>query len=889
MGSEIDNGYKLLIAQGVPPAEAAAQVFDTATNAGLTAGVFWTVVPKPLKNVFDRMLIDRIGTTGFKRFLLGRAAQVGEGAVIGAGSAVAQNVATGRPATEGVTEGATGMALANVFFPRGQTTRELKAASEVGLATGKATPDSPRPQLSGAELQAAAQIRLKELQTADTRNTVEQKEHDFLTANITHADNLAKIYDVELRPESEGEFPIESVPPVKAPAPAAPTTILPQHLAGAKPRYNFGGKSFDLQFASDVDKAAYIPAQPNQSKADADYLRFAMDATGMTEPQVRFHGTEVRRAIKEQARQAEPGTLTIPRSERLERVAAEIDRKAPEGWGEIDADTGQRYGLTKDVRNRFESNPSPSLEFRVASAAQRAGFGPHLEPVHVARVPGQRGHPLQGADPSIDNALALADRFGRDIEWFRGDPSTSGFHFRGKIFLNVDMQERTPVHVIAAHELTHWISRTHPDLHARLVDGIKRSDAFPTFRDRLLKVGYTENKIDHELPALFAEEVFKNPVRFEQLLGERPALMRRVGNAIVEWIDQALRKLGVRKDKSIFGVAGAVENLRAARKTLMAVMAEARERPRDTAAERAERADTQRLAQGLGYRATGDFGSVYTGISETEAYANKVLGNLPKDALARRAEIGPMGAVREAIKGKEMARISNEKKMFSDVFPKMLRATGLTTRNVVVAANRAVTDTAKWLKNNKRFKDYYEKDFRHSRRFAEAGWGRKLSDTEFRLFRFLNGVMSQATDLEYNTYTSLNGVKYFKENGNFDAVKTFMGPKDAPRISKWNPFAISGGAPADVARKVGVFNNLIKRFGGGEAGVESAIKFLEQPVSESEYRAFRQEMGYAGVGDIGAIREAVQFATGQTEMIPRMMILGKKVGPYTLNNLGDAR
>jgi hypothetical protein len=103
-----------------------------------------------------------------------------------------------------------------------------------------------------------------------------------------------------------------------------------------------------------------------------------------------------------------------------------------------------------------------------------------------------------------------------------------------------------------------------------------------------------------------------------------------------------------------------------------------------------------------------------------------------------------------------------------------------------------------------------------------------------------------------------------------------------------NPFAITTGSSPNKAFAVGhVINNLIKRFGGD---TDKAINYLQQPVTIKELQAFNQEVGYRGpVGDIGAIRHAVEFATGQSELVPRMFVFGKKVGAYTLNNLGDAR
>ena len=89
---------------------------------------------------------------------------------------------------------------------------------------------------------------------------------------------------------------------------------LPKELAGAKPNYSYGKKPFTLEFANDIDRAAYITAQKKPSPRDADYLKFVMDATGLDAESVREMGRGIRASIKEQAKVAAPGTLKVARS-----------------------------------------------------------------------------------------------------------------------------------------------------------------------------------------------------------------------------------------------------------------------------------------------------------------------------------------------------------------------------------------------------------------------------------------------------------------------------------------------------------------------------------------------------------------------------------------------
>lgn len=110
---------------------------------------------------------------------------------------------------------------------------------------------------------------------------------------------------------------------------AAPAFTLPRDLAGAKPRYSYGDKQFELQFESDLDKAAYILAQKTPSKRDSDYLKAVME-TGMSESAARAHGATVRDKIKAMAKDADGGeALTVSNTpQRTSDRVIEAIRKA---------------------------------------------------------------------------------------------------------------------------------------------------------------------------------------------------------------------------------------------------------------------------------------------------------------------------------------------------------------------------------------------------------------------------------------------------------------------------------------------------------------------------------------------------------------------------------
>lgn len=90
-------------------------------------------------------------------------------------------------------------------------------------------------------------------------------------------------------------------PAAPAPAPtAAPGAFtLPRALAGAKPRFGYGSKNYELDFASDLDRALFIVAQSTPSKRDADYMQALRSAyPGTDDAALRQRGRDVRARLK---------------------------------------------------------------------------------------------------------------------------------------------------------------------------------------------------------------------------------------------------------------------------------------------------------------------------------------------------------------------------------------------------------------------------------------------------------------------------------------------------------------------------------------------------------------------------------------------------------------
>ncbi len=163
---------------------------------------------------------------------------------------------------------------------------------EAYARTGAARSNSIAPELRAAvQKLAAAESRAVQTATPEIRARIAE-----LDSKLAKVDRSMETAQRRLREAA-------------AQAGALPAMAkLPRNLAGAKPRYGFGNKQFDLEFASDVDKAAFIIRDAKKkSKADAAYVQFVKDNTNLDEAGARRYGQQVANRIKEQARDAEVG------------------------------------------------------------------------------------------------------------------------------------------------------------------------------------------------------------------------------------------------------------------------------------------------------------------------------------------------------------------------------------------------------------------------------------------------------------------------------------------------------------------------------------------------------------------------------------------------------
>ncbi len=235
--------------------------------------------------------------------------------------------------------------------------------------------------------------------------------------------------------------PVSAQVPVTTDA-TSKTPILPKDLAGAKPRYSYGKKGFELNFESDIDRAAYITAQGKTSSRDAEYLAFVSQATGMTDEQVRAYGRSVRDAIKGMAKDASPGTLKVPSLKGWDASGREIpaqrmDGGAPdaqaaeasapaipaaEGRESSVADAGDNAGASQQpaaltTAERYNESVRKwnelSAEYKTANEARRAELKPQMDALNQEQIQLK----AQASRESKENARAesakkAADKYG---------------------------------------------------------------------------------------------------------------------------------------------------------------------------------------------------------------------------------------------------------------------------------------------------------------------------------------------------------------------------------------------------------------------------------------------------------------------------------------------
>src|SRR5215475_5363000 len=252
----------------------------------------------------------------------------------------------------------------------------------------------------------------------------------------------------------------------------------------------------------------------------------------------------------------------------------------------------------------------------------------------------------------------------------------------------------------------------------------------------------------------------------------------------------------------------------------------------------------------------------------------------------------PLGAVRRGIKRGDIPvteKTNLEDRFWGGILAKMIRATGLAVRpsQYELAAARLVKDIAAYRKENPWAEHYYEAELDRAIDNLGKYTGRPLTKGEDLLVRMLNGVSSNSTDLRFNTFESVNGLRLFRQQGNLDGFNLRESEKQKGAMSSEGlpqPYSVTGGAIATKIGHLQKLNDIIKA-----RGVEDTAKLMRQEFTWPELVKLRKDLGWKSSMDKGPVLEQVKFATDQDVRIPGAFVFGTKVGPYMLNNLGDLR
>jgi hypothetical protein len=256
---------------------------------------------------------------------------------------------------------------------------------------------------------------------------------------------------------------------------------------------------------------------------------------------------------------------------------------------------------------------------------------------------------------------------------------------------------------------------------------------------------------------------------------------------------------------------------------------------------------------------------------------------------------GPLEAAKSLLEAEGKLDGKTEAGFFGKDWPAVLRKTTLQEGSkkdpgVARAVDRSISDVQEFLRNNPRYVDFYNKDWKLARQHLDDAFdetfGHKLSEDEFLFYRMASGLNSSNTQLKPNIGDALNFLHHWVEEGSLDAFK--MGPSAKGNlVVKESPFQVSGTTNGIKVRSMLAVETLVKEFDGD---VGKAVDHLQEAIPVRDLHAFNRKMGYKGaVGNIGNIKRVVKQATGQDTLIPRMFIFGQKVGAYTLNAIGDSR
>lgn len=385
---------------------------------------------------------------------------------------------------------------------------------------------------------------------------------------------------------------------------------LPPQLAGAKPKYSYGQKRFDLNFASDLDKAAYITAQSSRSKHDAAFLKHVMDATGMSEAEVRAHGAKVRDAIKAQAKDAPAGVLDIPDKGARANVPASVPSPAaappvsPASGTQGSPESPTKAPVAKETQSTTpqddgKASAQPEPEVPAAQPlpdSKKAAEAKRNQPLQITPEHVTEARNLLNADANVQTLATLRQRGALVVEQpgekrqgaaFLTDPKTGVVYIHigelAQVLQAIEPEARAQYVADALdHELRHHITvkaLTHEEIEAvgknlspeertalEQLYGSSFADNFTAGAEAIAVFGQAKNDRSAEAYRLFTEKA-RNDLGFAATIRKWLAYARDFARGLIGKMSDRLRQSIERVEAELAKLAQPEPEVPAARET----------------------------------------------------------------------------------------------------------------------------------------------------------------------------------------------------------------------------------------------------------------------------------------------------------------------------------
>jgi len=270
---------------------------------------------------------------------------------------------------------------------------------------------------------------------------------------------------------------------------------------------------------------------------------------------------------------------------------------------------------------------------------------------------------------------------------------------------------------------------------------------------------------------------------------------------------------------------------------------------------------------------------------------SSILGPDYEPNMSGAARLAASKAYKDAHEMLSKAKSAGEDHFFSNVWPAVCDKAGLNARlsspeefNATVLA--AAKDLTKWLNENPKYTDYYHKDWEVTRSILDKVYP-DFSDDDFAGFRLFTGFTSPNTRLDANMKDAISLMTLWKKEKSFNVLKLKVSELTGRRQTEEGaPFKMGGAAQANKIYNMHILEGLYRDKGSWQ----KVTDYLKEGDTVDNLNVFRKKCGYKDkLVDVEGLKQKTRDATGQSKLIPRMMMFGPKVGAYTLNTTGDDR